>query len=152
MKPLLQIAIAVGLLVVCTARVQACSCADPSQRKKFRTADVVFLGEIVERHYLSDLPKDALFMQSVTFSVKRQWKGPKQKQLSVLFDFDAPGWCSDMPLIVGREYLTYVYREKAGWASFTDCGPNVEKSLATEDMKKLDSFWFRLSARLWLFN
>ena len=141
-----------SLLVVCTARVQACSCGEPSQRKKFRTADVVFLGEIVETHHLSSVPKDSFFFQSVTFSVKRQWKGPKQKQFNVLFDFDAPGWCSDMPLIVGREYLTYVYREKEGWVSSTDCGPNIEKSLAKEDIKNLDNFWFRLSARLWLFN
>ena len=151
-KTLLHIAIVTGVLVVCSAPVEACSCAEPSQREKFRKADLVFVGEIVEFHYLKDVPKDSDFVQSVNFTVKRQWKGSKQKQINVLLNLDIPGICNDMPLAVGRRYLMYAYREKEGWVSGTDCGPNILESDAVGDIKNLNSFWFRFWARLWVFN
>jgi hypothetical protein len=152
MKKLIQISIVAGLLGLSASTVHACSCADPSQRAKFRKADVVFLGEIVERPVLKEGLKDHPLVQAVTFSVKRQWKGPQQKQMRVLIDFDTPGMCGDLPLVVGSEYLMYAYREREGLISAIDCGPNMLARDATADMKNLNSFWFRLSARLWPFN
>jgi hypothetical protein len=152
MKTLIHVAIVIGVLVLCSARAEACSCSEPSQREKFRKADVVFVGEIVEFHYLKDFPKDSDFVQSVNFTVRRQWKGSKQKQINVLLTFDLPGMCNDMPLAVGRRYLMYAYREKEGLVSGTDCGPNIIESEAGADIRNLNSFWFRLWARLWIFN
>ena len=46
----------------------------------------------------------------------------------------------------------YAYSEKEGLVSDADCGPNVLASSAKADIKNLDSFWFRVWARLWRFN
>ena len=152
MKTLFHVAIVTGVLVLCASRVHACSCGEPSQREKFRKADVVFLGEIVEFHFLNPILKNSELARSVNFDVKRQWKGSKQKQINVLLTFDIPGMCNDMPLAVGKRYLMYAYREKEGLISVTDCGPNLLESEASDDVKNLNSFWFRLGARLWVFN
>jgi hypothetical protein len=152
MKTLLRISIVVGLLTISASIVQACSCADPSQRAKFRKADVVFLGEITDHGFFDGINKDSQLVQSVSFAVKRQWKGPRQKQIRLLMPFDGPGMCGDMKLKPGSQYLIYAFREKEGLVTYADCGPNIEASYAAEDIKNLNRFWFRLSARLWLFN
>jgi hypothetical protein len=74
MKKLFQIIVVIAAIALSNPSVRACSCADPSQREKFRKADVVFLGEIVESTYLNPIPKDSEFAQSARFAVKRQWK------------------------------------------------------------------------------
>jgi hypothetical protein len=152
MKSLVHIFVVLGLLVLCGLPVEACSCSDPSQHEKFRKADVVFLGEIVDSSFLNPIPKDSPFVQSVGFVVKRQWKGPSQKQIRLMLTFDSPGMCGDMLLTVGSEYLMYAYREKEGLVSYSDCGPNILATRAKADLKNLNSFWFRLWARLWRFN
>lgn len=152
MKSLLHVLFVVCLFTISASIVQACSCADPSQRSKFRRADVVFLGEITRYTFLGNISKDSQLVQSASFQVKRQWKGAKQKEIRLLLPIDGPGTCGDMPLTVGMQYLVYAYREKEGLVTYGDCGPNVPAGYANEDIKKLNSFWFRLSARLWLFN
>jgi hypothetical protein len=151
MKTLFQIIVVIASIVLSNLSVRACSCADPSQREKFRRADVVFLGEIVESTYLNPIPKDSEFAQSARFVVKRQWKGPSQKEIRLLLSFDGPGTCGDMPLNVGLQYLVYAFHEKEGLVSYTDCGPNVLASSASADIKNLDRFWFRFWSRIWLF-
>jgi hypothetical protein len=152
MKMLLRISIVVGLLTISAFRVQACSCAEPSQREKFRKADLVFVGEVTERSPFASISKDSFFIETVTFTVQRQWKGSKQNQIRLLLPFDNPGMCGGLRLKLGSQYLMYAYREKEGLVSYTDCGPNILASDAGADIKNLNRFWFRLSARLWLFN
>jgi len=72
MKTVLRISIVVGLLTISASIVQACSCADPRQRAKFRVADVVFLGEITDHVSFDEINKDSQLVQSVSFAVKRQ--------------------------------------------------------------------------------
>ena len=112
---------------------------------------MVFLGEIVESTYLNPIPKDSEFAQSARFVVKRQWKGPNQKEIRLLLSFDGPGTCGDMPLNAGLQYLVYAFHEKEGLVSYTDCGPNILASSASADIKNLDRFWFRFWSRIWLF-
>ena len=152
MKLSLHLVMLVGLLMMAASPAEACSCADPSQREKFRKADIVFLGEVLQHGYVDPVPQDGEFLELANFAVKRQWKGERKQQIRLLLTFDAPGMCNDLKLTVGRQYLMYAYREKEGWVSYTDCGPNLWASEATEEMKNLDSFWFRLWARVWRFN
>jgi hypothetical protein len=152
MNKLIQIAIVTGVLALSALTVHACSCGEPSQREKFRKADIVFLGELVEQTFIKEVPKDSTLFQAVNFSIKRQWKGTHQKQIRVLLEFDTPGMCGDLPLVVGTEYLMYVYRKREGLVSWIDCGPNMLARDASADMKNLNSFWFRFFARVWPFN
>jgi hypothetical protein len=152
MKLLLQTSIVVTLLMLGALEVQACSCAEPGQREKFRKADVIFLGEIIGSRFVNATDKDSMLGATATFSVKHQWKGSNQKQIHLLLTFDLPGMCGDMPLTPGLQYLVYANHEKEGLVSDTDCGPNIPAANASKDINNLNSFWFRLSARLWPFN
>jgi hypothetical protein len=85
-----------------------CSCSDPSQRKKFREADYVFLGTAIRMAY-SNIQE---FPDGVTFKVERQWKGTKLGEPLVNFTFDSPGMCGDLHLAEGQQFLIYAYRQK----------------------------------------
>ena len=62
------ITFAILLLTFSAANAHACSCADPSQREKFRNADYVFLGQVVD---ISDSNvKD--FAYAVRFKIEKQ--------------------------------------------------------------------------------
>jgi hypothetical protein len=136
----------VAFLVVpfAASTVLACSCADPSLQKKFRTADYVFLGTAVR---ITD-SRIQYFANAVTFKVERQWKGSKLKEPLIHFTFDSPGMCGDLHLAEGQRFLIYAYREKQNLISYTDCGPNLQEKYADSEIRHLKSVWFRVFARL----
>ncbi|HXG68347.1 MAG TPA: hypothetical protein VNO70_24850 [Blastocatellia bacterium] len=147
MKCINQAILLFVLFMVGASNAYPCSCADESQRKKFRRASVVFLGEIIEVSY----NQDDYFINAVKFKVERQWKGTKRENLTVLVGFDAPGSCNDMPLDKGKRYLIYAYCEKGKLITFADCGPNIKAEGAAAETKSLDRFWFRFTSRLFPF-
>ncbi len=132
------------MLTFSVANARACSCADPSQREKFRKADYVFLGEAIEIGG-SDVED---FVYAVKFKIEKQWKGSRLPEPVINFTFDSPGSCGDLKLAKGERFLIYAYREKQNLVSYTDCGPNMNARYAAASIKKLQSFWFRLSARI----
>ena len=145
MKRVTFLMIAAFILVALSASsVLACSCADPSQRKKFRTADYVFLGTAVRMadSHVQD------FAYAVTFNVERQWKGPKLHEPLVNFTFDSPGMCGDLHLAEGQRFLIYAYRQNHDLISYTDCGPNLQAQYADGEVRHLNKFWFRFFARV----
>jgi hypothetical protein len=132
-----------SVLLASTTDANACSCEGQSQREKFRKADYVFLGEVV------DITESSVkeFAYAVRFKVERQWKGAKLSESVVHFTFDSPGWCGDLNLAKGERFLIYAYREKQKLVSYTDCGPNMNAEYAADSIKKLNSVWFRSFAR-----
>jgi hypothetical protein len=136
-----------SLLVLSASNAHACSCADPSQREKFRKADYVFLGQVVD---IADSNVED-FGYAVKFKIEKQWKGPKMPEPIVDFTYDRPGWCGDLNLAKGERFLIYAYREKQNLISYTDCGPNMNVKYAEASIKNLNSFWFRLFARAYPF-
>jgi len=148
MKSLARAILLLSLLAIGSSPVSACSCSDPSRREKFRTADYVFLGQVIE--IVDSNVKD--FAYAVTFTVDRQWKGSKLRQPLVNFTFDNPGWCGDLHLAKGERFLIYAYREKQELVTYTDCGPNLEAKYAGTDVKNLNRFWFRFFARVFPFG
>ena len=152
MKYVSQIALSVLLVVSLVSTALSCSCADPGQAEKFRKAEVVFLGQITAVSEHRPTAKDDYFINSVNFTVEKQWKGSKESALSVLLGIDTPEMCGDMSLIVGQRYLMYAYHEKDELISYADCGPNILAEDAKSDIKNLNSFWFRLRSRVWRFN
>ena len=146
MRPVVLLLI-LGLFVGNAADVYPCSCASQSQRERFRKADFVFLGQVTE---IADSHLD-YFVHAVKFKVERQWKGRKESELIVNFDFDNPGWCGDLNLAQGKQFLVYAYRQSEGVVSYTDCGPNLKAAYAGESMKHLNHAMYRFWARLYPF-
>jgi hypothetical protein len=125
----------------------ACECADWSQRHRFRAADSVFLGEVIQFRELQSAPPDeklALFAYEVTFKVERQWKGKSRSQITTLADFDNPGMCNDLHLDVGRRVLVYAPKVGRSLVINRDCGPNVPEAYAKKEIARLDDFIFRI--------
>ena len=144
-KSRFAIAIAIGLLGCSSAF--ACSCAEPSVRQKFRASDLVFVGRVTDFKDSSTRDKDFFYL--VTLNVERQWKGTRQKEIKVLWWFDTPGMCNDLPLIKGERYLIYTSRDGDNfYAVHPDCGPNYFAKYQAAEIAKLNRFWFRFWTRL----
>jgi hypothetical protein len=150
MKFALQSALLFWMLALSASSAYPCSCADPSQREKFRRASAVFIGRVIEITDYNDPDEDfVLFTNRVKFKVERQWKGARKPEVTALASFDSPGMCGDLNLAVGEEYLVYADREKGRLLFYTDCGPNRNSKYAEDEIKRLNSFWFRFVARLY---
>ncbi|HEX7957186.1 MAG TPA: hypothetical protein VF508_09600 [Pyrinomonadaceae bacterium] len=139
------------LLLLCAPAARACSCGEQSVRQKFRYSDAVFLGRVVELTPFGPTEDFPLAVSLVRFEVERRWKGAKARELTGVADFDQPGFCGDLKLAVGGRYLIYAPREKGRLRVLTDCGPNTTAEYAGPEMKRLDSLWFRTTARLYPF-
>ena len=143
------VALAAFLLCLSAREVYACSCADPSVREKFRAADAVFVGKVLEMTPYGPTEDFPLAIYLVRFGVERRWKGSVGREVTAVADFDMPNMCGDLKLAVGETFLIYAPREKGRLRVLTDCGPNRNVKYAGEEMKQLGSFWFRSYARLY---
>ncbi|HEX8283026.1 MAG TPA: hypothetical protein VF588_06710 [Pyrinomonadaceae bacterium] len=150
MKRALGVALFAALLLSLNAReARACSCADFSVRQKFRGADAVFLGRVVELTPFGPTEDFPAAMYLVRFEVERRWKGDAGREVTAVADVDIPNMCGDLKLAVGESYLIYAPREKGRLHVYGDCGPNRDAKDAGDEMKRLGGFWFRVRARLY---
>jgi len=136
----------VALLTTSASAAYACSCGDPTVREKFRTSDLVFTGRVTDIRELR--PIQDPFVYSVTLQIDRQWKGPKTRDVNVLWAFDSPGWCNDLPLNKDERYLIYTSRHDGSYGVYPDCGTNYLAKYHSTEIAKLNGFWFRAWARL----
>ena len=127
--------------------VYPCSCNGYTEREKFRKADYVFLGEVLD---IADSNLE-YFAYEVKFKIEKQWKGARMAEMVVNLDYDSPGWCGDLNLTKGELFLIYAYRKKEGLVSYTDCGPNLPIEYAGASIKKLNEPMYRFLARLYPF-
>jgi hypothetical protein len=145
------------IILLASHEAFSCSCADPSVREKFRAADLVFLGRVVEVKRAPDNAGE--IFDHVTFDVEKRWKGPRGPRLTLAWGFDNPGMCNDLPLTPGERYLIYSSRETIDYrgrrrSELTirpDCGPHYLAQHREAEIRKLDRLWFRISARLYPF-
>jgi hypothetical protein len=149
MKFSLRVVCASAILLLCPPAALACSCSDPGVRERFRAADYVFVGRVIEMSPLAPDDVSPLAVSLVKFSVEGQWKGSKKAEVTAVADFDMPGMCGDLNLAVGGRYLIYAPVEKGRLLVHADCGPNRVAEYAAGEIKQLRSFWFRLFARLY---
>lgn len=124
----------------------ACTCSDLSVREKVRFTESVFTGELVSFKSLEQI-FDGFYTDEAVFRVEKQWKGKKQSQITVLASFDSPGMCGDLPLNVGEKFLIYARKEKGKLVIQRDCPLSSPLSYAGNEIKKLNSFWYRLFAK-----
>ncbi len=152
MKAFFQILIFFILLTFGSSLAYSCSCADPSQRQRFRESNAVFLGEVLEYKERPGVETNEdlkYFPYQVTFKIEKQWKGKRHSEITALADFDTPGMCGDLDLSVGKRVLIYAPRNYGHLLIFRDCGPNRTAEYAKDETKNLSSFFFRTSTFLY---
>lgn len=145
----LQFGVSLLLVLFSASQALSCSCASPGVREKFRAADAVFVGNLIEMTPTTPSEDFPLAVSVVRFRVERGWKASSSPEIVAIANFDNPGWCGDLNLTVGEHYLIYAYRHKGHLIVETDCGPNRNLKYAATEIKRLDSFWFRQFARLY---
>lgn len=151
MKGLFHLAFTIAVILMSAQEALPCSCAEPGVREKFRAADSVFVGSLMEMspsNPTEDLP---LAAYTVKFKVERRWRGARKSEITAVANYDRPGWCGDLNLTVGERYLIYAEREKGRLLIYTDCGPSLNSKYAAEEIKRLNGFWFRFFARMYPF-
>jgi hypothetical protein len=149
MKRLFRLALTLAVILTGSSEAFSCSCADPGVREKFRAADSVFVGTLIEMTPTNPTEDFPLAANAVKFKVGKRWKGARQSEITAIANYDQPGWCGDLNLTVGERYLIYAGRVKGRLLIYTDCGPNRNVKNAADDMKHLNGFWFRFFARLY---
>jgi hypothetical protein len=112
MKQLLLISLALGCLMLCPLRANACSCVTPEVPQAFKQANAVFLGEVVEIIEPKDSSESAAISDrffTIKFKIERSWKGVPFAALefSVLSAQGHYG-CFAFPAVnKGERYLVY---------------------------------------------
>jgi|SRR5919205_65185 hypothetical protein len=142
------VCVAALLLCLCSADALACSCMVYSVRHNFRHSDAVFVGKVVEVTPLEPTDDFPLAASLVRFEVERRWKGARGREVTAVADVGMAG-CAPLSLSVGESFLIFAPREKGRLHVTTWCGPSMKVGNAAEEMKRLDSFWLRASARLY---
>ncbi len=144
----LGFAVVALLLCLCSREAFACSCADFSVRHNFRHSDAVFVGKVVEMTPLEPTDDFPLAGSLVRFEVERRWKGARGREVTAVADVGFGG-CAPLSLSAGESFLIYAPREKGQLHITAWCGPSTKVGYAAEEMKRLDSFWLRTTARLY---
>jgi hypothetical protein len=129
----------------------ACTCSPPSQRSAYRDAKAVFIGQVIEVNEKTPIPpklKDAVFY-GVKFRVEKAWKGARGREITLLSDMgllSCAHWANKFR--VGEKYLVYAYDKEL--FDF-GCSRSVHLQYASDDIKRLNSIWFRFFARIYPF-
>ncbi len=147
MKVTFQIIMLFVLLTIGSSLSYACECSERSQRRKFRDADAVFVGEVLlfgERVGLNTDKAFKFFPYLVTFKVEKQWKGKHQSEIVGFADLKGDGMCEGFEMPVGEHFLIYAKR-KSGFSmvSRSFCSPNKKIKDAQDEIKNLNNFFFR---------
>jgi hypothetical protein len=158
MRAVFSEAAVVILLLVMSEAANACTCTVNSLSKRFRKADVIFVGRLsIEpdepstniQNYAKELP---------VLEVVKAFKGVKKEYVAVGFDFDgATGGGGSCPWFYkfekDEEYLVFAYGR--GLKVIVECSDTrplqAKNDDVTEQISRLDSFWFRTEARVWPF-
>jgi hypothetical protein len=145
MKHFVLLVGALLLAALSASEAFSCSCSDFSQRDAFRKANAVFTGQFIS---YGVIPKDADTYPTIKFKVEKMWKGEKRSEIEIAtYDLN-PSVCGE-GFVLGEKYLVYAYGKKL--VARTVCDRSTKVEYASEDIKRLNGLWFRLSARLWPF-
>ena len=153
MRPTYRAALLLTLFFLPSPKALACSCAEWSISEKFRRANLVFVGHVIE---IKDAPgNDGLIVRHVTLKVEKRWKGSGGATVTLAWGIDMPGMCNDLPLVMGERYLIYSSRQTVMYQGRKrkeltvrpDCGPNYLAKYHEEEIRKLDSSWRSMSRR-----
>ncbi|CAN5518628.1 hypothetical protein BH18ACI3_BH18ACI3_03310 [soil metagenome] len=148
-KLIRKIAFVFLLFVAFSQAVYSCTCEAPSQRKAFRKAKAIFVGQVLEikesKNQKVAYSLGLIKVYDIKFKVEKSWKGVKNSEITVVSD-NGVLVCGGFPFRVGEKYL--VYAKGNNLIVISDC---ERTGLFTPDSKEaanLNNFFFRLVARL----
>lgn len=147
MKAIFQISIFFILLTFGASLAYSCDCDWQSARQKFRDADAVFVGEVLdfkERTGVNTNKDFELFPYEVTFKVEKQWKGKRQSEITAFAGLKGGGMCEGFDMPVGKRFLIYAPR-KSGQLLINRyfCSGNWAAESAKGEIQKLGNFFYR---------
>lgn len=151
---LLRSAIFVGLAVLYSPSIYACSCVMPEVHQAFSEARAVFIGEvvdIVEPRTNNPTAPLADRLYAIKFKIDRSWKGVGNQEVVVLSDQGRAGCFSWGSFVKGQRYLVYGQRRDPAGAPLRNlavlfsCNRTTLIATASEDLKKLEKL--RVSTR-----
>jgi len=127
-----------------------CTCNIQKHRADFRKAKSVFVGRVIDVDRKRTIPErlSGGVVYSAKFEIEKAWKGSSKSEVAVFVwrDFG----CGGFDFQLSEKYLVYVFDNE--WVAYTACSrsrPYIRSSVETDkELKQLDSFWFRLCARL----
>lgn len=149
MRYLAQILFIILLVTIGEQTVSACSCGEISTRKQFRSANSVFVGQVVTIKTGSNLDaaRDGDLYVAI-FNVLQTCKGPSRGEFPVYFDPGLFG-CS-VNFQEGEKYLVYA-SHKGEFFFDAFCSRTSPVSDASKDSRRLNRFWYRLFACIFPF-
>ena len=147
----------VAVVILSQSAALGCTCDHlPKNSTAFRKAKAVFIGQVTGDKAHGRRPDSwgddqVPFIDVVTFKVEKGWKGASSSEVTVWLDFLFFN-CSGLRFREGEKYLVYADKHKGSLVVYWCAHAALTTSLSSEDARKqirqLDSFWFRLRARL----
>src|SRR5262245_11697329 len=131
-----RLAFTCSIFILCSSAVYPCTCEPNSARWGFRNAQAIFVGEFLS--YTNRNPG-----LEVNFKIEKQWKGHRQNEISAVWD--GPVACGGFIFEKGQKYLVYAHGKEM--LVDTACDRTARLEHATDDINRLNSFWFRFFAR-----
>jgi hypothetical protein len=127
-----------------------CTCIIKKHRTDFRQAKAVFVGRVIEIDRNRMIPErlSGGVIYSARIRIEKAWKGSRKSEVAVFTwrDFG----CGGFDFQPSEKYLVYVFDNEL--IAYTTCSRtrHYERSSDETDkeLKQLDSFWFRLFARV----
>ena len=140
--------VTITFVVFSASVTAACECYSDSNEKMFRQAKAIFVGKLVSVGTDRIQKEGYSPLHTLTFDVEKKWKDATTQKITL--STNSSNMCSAFEFREGKEYLLYV--QKNSYVT-SDCASSVELTaeVAQNRIKDLNSFWFRLKSRLWIF-
>jgi hypothetical protein len=111
----------------------------------------VFVGQLIDTDRKRAIPErlSGGVIYTAKFKIEKAWKGSWKSEVSVFSGRDFA--CGGFDFRPGEKYLVYVLDVEKDLVAFTACSrtrPYSRSSVeADKELKRLDSYWFRLFAK-----
>jgi hypothetical protein len=132
----------------------ACTCPDaPGSRAYYRKARAVFMGSVVHIGE-GKRANDGVLVYPVTFKIEKLWKGLKTSEITISTGdvnvAEEIRTCGGFNFVEGEKYLVYAYGKSFRVDICSCCAPTspFRPNEENPEVKKLNSFWFRFTARI----
>ncbi len=151
MKHLISITCVVCVVILSAPAAYSCDCTVPKLRRDYREATAIFVGKVVEVRFnqSSDDKTRRLHPMAVKLKVEKSWKGVRSPEITVITN-EAITVCGGFEFREGERYIIYAYEKDL--VTFNSCSRsrplNYEDEFDAKEIKRLNSFWFRLMAQL----
>lgn len=131
----------------------ACECVTEPLSKRFRKANVIFVG-----HQTNDYPENDQEIQNakngvIIMKVVQSWKGISKKYVAInIASLKCGGLCVTVySFTEDVDYLIFAYGKKLAVTPVCSDTRLSTHFVSVGEIKRLDSGWFRFRSRIWPF-